>query len=121
MKCNANPACRRRDRQDGGQQPDGPLVLHAGSPRGGLWFRLLPHQGGLYVEREEIGGQGRRCLQSVLFLALDEFDRWCGSDPVRFDHPVLYVELRRQAARALEQDARGGSTTGSQPAAGTGG
>lgn len=109
MKRNASPTRRAHDARVQRQATAGPLVLHAVRARGGLWFRLLPHQGGLYVEREEIGGHGRRCLQSVLFPGLAEFDRWCGSDPVRFDHPVLYVELRRHAARALQQDADTGA------------
>lgn len=74
------------------------LSLHGRSLRGELWFRLQHHQGGLYVEREYIPRRGLRYLQSMYFREARDFERWCDDDPVRFEHPRLHVDLKRDAA-----------------------
>jgi hypothetical protein len=74
------------------------LSLHGRSLRGELWFRLQHHQGGLYVEREEIPRRGLRQLQSMHFREVRDFERWCDDDPARFEHPRLHVDLKRDAS-----------------------
>jgi hypothetical protein len=66
-------------------------------PRGELRFRLQVHQGGLYVEREETPCRGLHCVQSMQFREVGQFERWCDSDPSRFEHPLLHLALKRDA------------------------
>lgn len=82
------------------------LALHARGQRGELWFRLQRLPGGLYVEREEIPRRGIRHLQSLHFRQPGDFERWCGNDPVRFEHPRLHVDLQRDADRLWREPSR---------------
>jgi len=80
------------------QQPesaDGARSLLAKGRQGEVHFFLQRVSGGLYVEREEIPRRGLRTLQSVQFTSASEFNRWCDSDPVRFEHPLLHAGLKR--------------------------
>lgn len=76
----------------------GARSLHASGPHGELRFRLQRHQGGLYVEREEHPRRGRPCVQSFRFSDARDFERWCADDPVRFEYPLLHIDLKRDAA-----------------------
>lgn len=71
-------------------------VLSAQGHRGEVRFFLQRVAGGLYVEREDIPRLGLRSNQSLQFANADEFRQWCDDDPVRFDHPTLHVDLKRQ-------------------------
>ena len=71
------------------------VSLHAKGRQGEVHFFLQRVSGGLYVEREQIPGRGLRTLQSVHFIDAVAFNRWCDNDPVRFEHPVLHVSLKR--------------------------
>ena len=64
--------------------------------QGVIQFFLQRVTGGLYVEREEIPKRGLRTTQSVAFSDLDSFNRWCDDDPIRFEHPILHRELKRE-------------------------
>lgn len=63
---------------------------------GTLSFVVRATSVGLYVERTQRRSLGSRLVQSMVFDDADWFVRWCEADPVRFDHPVLYQQLRRQ-------------------------
>lgn len=65
--------------------------------QGAVHFFLQRVKGGLYVEREEIPRHGIRVCQSLLFNERGHFERWREDDPVRFDHPLLYRQLQRDA------------------------
>lgn len=71
--------------------------LQARDLRGELRFRLQSHEGGLYVEREEIPCRGLHCVQSMHFRDVRQFERWCDGDPARFEHPLLHHALKRDA------------------------
>jgi hypothetical protein len=71
--------------------------LQARGSRGELRFLLQYHQGGLYVEREEIPCHGLHCVQSMHFRDVRQFERWCDGDPARFEHPLLHLALKRDA------------------------
>ena len=73
-------------------------LLQARGPRGELRFRLQAHQGGLYVEREEIPCRGPHCVQSMHFRDVRLFEQWCDGDPARFEHPMLHLALKRDAS-----------------------
>jgi hypothetical protein len=70
--------------------------LNAKGRQGFVQFFLQRVAGGLYVEREEIPRRGLRILQSVQFADADSFCRWCDDDPIRFEHPHLHVQLKRE-------------------------
>lgn len=36
-------------------------------------------------------------VQSVRFADHAQLERWCDEDPERFEHPMLFLELRRVA------------------------
>jgi hypothetical protein len=71
--------------------------LQARGARGELRFRLQAHQGGLYVEREEVPCRGPHCVQSMHFRDVRQFEQWCDGDPARFEHPLLHLALKRDA------------------------
>ena len=77
--------------------PIGSRTLSAEGRRGEVRFFLQRVAGGLYVEREEIPRRGLRTQQSVQFADAEHFERWCDNDPIRFEHPLLHVSLRRDA------------------------
>ena len=79
-------------------EPDHRRTLSAQGRRGLVRFVLQRVTGGLYVERDEIPTRGLRVIQSIAFSNADAFDRWCDDDPVRFDHPLLHTQLKRDAA-----------------------
>ena len=71
------------------------------SDDGRLEFRLAPCGTGLFVERVEQRPRHARVAQATIFHDAPAFDRWCNADAVRFEYPVLYVALRRNADRVL--------------------
>ena len=77
--------------------PTPPRRLSTRGRHGALEFRLCRLARGLYVEREDHPCRGLRTLEVACFAQAREFERWCDDDPVRFDHPQLYVQLRREA------------------------
>lgn len=72
-------------------------TLSAEGRRAEVRFFLQRVAGGLYVEREEIPRCGLRTQQSVQFADAEHFKQWCDNDPVRFEHPLLYLSLKRDA------------------------
>ena len=77
--------------------PIGSRTLSAEGRRGEVRFFLQRVAGGLYVEREENPQRGLRTQQSVQFADAEHFKRWCDNDPIRFEHPLLHVSLKRDA------------------------
>lgn len=75
------------------------VALTARGPRGHLQFNLQRVTGGLYVEREEIPARGPRTIQSITFSEVESFERWCDDDPVRFEHPLLHAQVKREGGR----------------------
>lgn len=67
----------------------------ARSSEGEVHFFLQRIAGGLYVEREETPRRGTRTSQSLVFGDRGSFERWCADDPVRFRHPLLHAQLKR--------------------------
>ena len=70
-------------------------ILGAQDRQGELRFFLQRVAGGLYVEREEFPRRGVRTLLSLQFTNAAEFSRWCDNDPIRFEYPLLHVNLKR--------------------------
>lgn len=84
-------------RTDTGSRTQRIDVRHAEarSSEGEVHFFLQRIAGGLYVEREEVPRRGTRTSQSLVFESPASFERWCSDDPVRFRHPLLHAQLRR--------------------------
>ena len=52
---------------------------------------------GMFVERTMQRPGMSRVVQDVVFGTADEFRRWCNADQARFDYPLLYANLARNA------------------------
>lgn len=71
------------------------------SEDGNVCFRLESTSSGLLVQRDRRRRESRaRLVQTVLFSSCDRFTRWCESDSVRFDYPIILSSVKR-AGRAL--------------------
>ena len=64
-------------------------------------FSLRPTPGGLVLERTQQHRAGACLVQTMVFQDEGRFERWCASEPVRFDEPVLYDQLRREGHEAF--------------------
>jgi len=64
-------------------------------------FTLRATALGLLIERMQSQPVGARLVQTMVFDNPALFDRWCASDPIRFDDLVLYNQLRREGHDAL--------------------
>lgn len=71
------------------------------SDDGVLEYRLTSCNTGLFVERVEQRERQARVVQSTIFTDATAFARWCDADAVRFDYPMLYISLKRNADRVL--------------------
>jgi hypothetical protein len=45
-------------------------------------------------------------------MAADAFRQWCDNDPVRFQHPLLHLDLKRQGDELWQVDAPPGEAVG---------
>jgi len=70
--------------------------LSAQDRRGLIRFTLQLDTGGVYVEREDHPTRGLRTIQSIAFPDVQAFEQWCDDDPVRFEHPLLHAQLKRE-------------------------
>jgi hypothetical protein len=84
-------------------------TLNAEGSQGVPRFFLQRIAGGLHVEREDPPQHGIRFQVALQFHELECFKQWCDSEPVRFENPLLYLRLKRDA-EDLWQCAVGGST-----------
>ena len=56
---------------------------------------------GLLLERTQRQEIGTRLVQCMVLADATAFDRWCESEPMRFEDPVLYDRIRREGHEAL--------------------
>jgi len=74
------------------------------SDDGVVAFRLARAPAGIYVERvQEQRGRGR-IVMTTIFTDDVGFRRWCDADPVRFDYPLVHVNVKRHGQAMLEDD-----------------
>ena len=71
------------------------------SQDGSVGFVLRASLNGLLIERTLWQAIGARLVQCMVFGNPGTFDRWCESEPMRFEDPVLYDRLRRDGHEAL--------------------
>lgn len=74
------------------------------SEDGTLAFAVVRTSRGLLVERRHWPAEGLRIAQTMLFDSAATFDRWCESEPARFDNPRLHSQLRREGHEMLDDD-----------------
>ncbi len=67
------------------------------SDDGALVVTLQCTSEGMFVERALQRPGTSRVVQAVIFATADQFRRWCDADQARFDYPLLYTRLARNA------------------------
>lgn len=67
------------------------------SDDGALVVTLQCTPDGMFVERTIQRPGMSRVVQAVVFDTADQFRRWCDADQARFDYPLLYSSLTRNA------------------------
>jgi hypothetical protein len=93
----ARPAARPTARDDANHENEQSLI----SKDNAVAFKLRATALGLLIERTQSQPVGARLVQTMVFADVDSFDRWCTSEPIRFEDPVLYDQLRREGHEAL--------------------
>jgi hypothetical protein len=71
------------------------------SKDGSVGFVMRASLNRLLVERTQHQAQGARLVQCMAFGDQGTFDRWCESEPMRFEDAVLYDQLRREGHGAF--------------------
>lgn len=65
---------------------------------------------GLFVERVVQRPKAARIVQATVFDTPGAFRRWCDADPARFEHPLLYLKLTRDAGQLFAEHANAQAT-----------
>lgn len=89
-------------------QVDRPDALTLRSTDGVLTVAIRWTAGGLFVERVLQWPKAARVVQATVFDSPASFHRWCDADKARFEHPLLYSKLTREAGElfAAHADAK---------------
>ena len=82
-------------------QASGLETLSLMSKDGSVGFVMRASLNSLLVERTQHQALGARLVQCMAFGEQGTFDRWCESDPIRFEDAVLYDQLRREGHGAF--------------------
>ena len=82
-------------------QASGLETLHLMSKDGSVGIVMRASLNSLLVERTQHQAQGARLVQCMAFGDQGTFDRWCESEPMRFEDAVLYDQLRREGHGAF--------------------
>lgn len=72
------------------------------SADGTLAFAVIRTASGLLIERRHWPAAGLRVAQTMTFDDVTDFDRWCDTEPLRFEEPQLHAQLRREAHEVLD-------------------
>jgi hypothetical protein len=73
----------------------GPDCALLASPDGLVAFTLAPRGNRLFVQRTQRRANQLVAVQCLLIRNVDDFRRWCDVEPTRFEHPVVFDQLRR--------------------------
>ena len=82
-------------------QASGLETLSLMSKDGSVGFVMRASPNSLLVERTQHQALGARLVQCMAFGDQGTFDRWCESEPIRFEDAVMYDQLRREGHDAL--------------------
>ena len=94
-------ACIHTGHTEPSQQSDQKLK-QLRSLDGAIGFRLAAFGTGLCVERTDRRRSNAVCMQAMVFDSRTSFLRWCDSEPIRFEEPLLFDHLRRLGGEALD-------------------
>lgn len=73
------------------------------SDDGNVCFCLRSTRSGLWVQRDRRRVESHaRLVHSAVFASIDGFSRWCESDSVRFDYPIVFLTVRREGGALLQ-------------------
>jgi len=78
-------------------QADRRNVRTVRSDDGLVAVRMRRTPSGLSVERVTQLANTARAVQVIAFANVSSFHRWCDADVARFDYPLLYSTLKRDA------------------------
>jgi hypothetical protein len=67
-------------------------------------FTLSRAPTGIFVERVQLRQGKGRVVHSVIFTDDSSFERWCDADSVRFEYPLVHVNLKRHGTSLLRRD-----------------
>lgn len=66
------------------------------SEDGAVSFKVEGTPAGLGIERAQRRPLGAQFMQVFVFDDAASFERWCDTDPIRFQYPLLHGQVRRQ-------------------------
>ena len=89
---------------------DRPDALTLRSRDGALAVTMQATAGGLFVERVLQRPKAAQVVQIAVFDTPGSFQRWCDADPARFDHPLLFSKLIRDAEKLFAAHANARAT-----------
>lgn len=88
-------------------------ALIVSSDDGAVSYRLIRTRFGLCVERARQHQHGNaRLVHTANFGDTDRFLKWCDSDSVRFDYPIVSSTIRREGGTLLERHEHSTKTFG---------
>lgn len=70
-------------------------ILRSGD--GALVVTMLRTADGMFLERAIQRPGMSRVVQAVVFGTAEQFRRWCDADQARFEYPLLYASMTRNA------------------------
>jgi len=74
------------------------------SEDGAVAFTLSRAPMGVFVERVQLR-QGRgRVIHAAIFTDGTSFERWCDADSVRFDYPLVHINVKRHGNSLLRPE-----------------
>ena len=81
---------------------DRPVVVQSDDGFVRIWLRMTRF--GLWVRRERRrADEHARLVQSVVFRDTQGFERWCDSDSIRFDYPIVSSTVKREGGALLDE------------------
>ena len=84
---------------------DRPVVVQSDDGSVRVWLRMTRF--GLWVRRERRrADEHARLVQSVVFPNSHGFERWCDSDSIRFDYPIVSTTVKREGGALLDEHER---------------
>jgi hypothetical protein len=81
--------------------PGSPVVLL--TQDGKVSYALTSTCPGLQVERTTLGRSDLLVSQTLFFSDREAFDRWCDTDPIRFQQPLLHAQLKQRGGELLHE------------------
>jgi hypothetical protein len=81
--------------------PGSPVVLL--TQDGKVSYALMSRRPGLLVERTTRGRADLLVSQTLFFSDCEAFDRWCDTDPIRFQQPLLHAQLKQRGGELLHE------------------